>query len=81
MAGILRGLLDLFDRSGKKNEKEHILDGPHMYHVPDKPFIDKSDGEKVRENRKELKDGEWLCSECGTVNSGNFCEECGQKRP
>ena len=78
MAGFLKGL---FGGWGKKSEKEHILDGPHMYHVPDKPFIDKSDGEEVRENREEPKDGEWRCSECGTVNSGNFCEECGQKRP
>ena len=81
MAGILSGLLGLFGlgRCGGNKEKDHLLDGPDMYHVPVKPFAEQR-GEEFLEKQKELKAGEWLCPECGAVNSGRFCTECGQKR-
>ena len=25
--------------------------------------------------------GEWFCPECGTLNGGNFCMNCGTKKP
>ena len=85
MAGILSGLLSLFGLGGcvKDKEKDQLLDGPDMYHVPGQtaPFVSKPGEQELREKQKELKDGEWLCTDCGTVNSGKFCVECGQKRP
>ncbi|MBR0413443.1 MAG: hypothetical protein IJI67_00035 [Clostridia bacterium] len=27
-----------------------------------------------------LPEGQWVCAFCGTVNSGNFCTECGKQR-
>ena len=42
MAGILSGLLSLFGLGGcvKDKEKDHLLDGPDMYHVPVKPYVE-----------------------------------------
>ena len=84
MAGILSGLLGLFGlgKCGGNKGKDHLLDGPDMYHVPGQtaPFVSKPGEQELREKQKELKDGEWLCTDCGTVNSGKFCVECGQKR-
>ena len=82
MAGILSGLLGLFGLGGCK-EKDHLLDGPDMYHVPGQtaPFVSKPGEQELAEKQQELKDGEWLCTDCGTVNSGKFCVECGQNRP
>jgi len=42
MAGILSGLLGLFGlgRCGGNKEKDHLLDGPDMYHVPVKPYVE-----------------------------------------
>ena len=34
-----------------------------------------------RKDEGELKEGEWRCPECGNVNTGKFCCECGSKRP
>ena len=83
MAGILSGLLSLFGLGGcvKDKEKDHLLDGPDMYHVPVKPYVEQCGDGELAEKQKKLKAGEWLCPECGAVNSGKFCVECGQKRP
>jgi len=79
MAGVLSGLLGLFGIGGcgGNKEKDHLLDGPDMYHVPVKPYIEQCGENDLTKRQKELKDGEWLCSECGTVNKGKFCAECG----
>ena len=29
----------------------------------------------------EAPEGFWYCPECGALNDGNFCKECGRKRP
>ena len=76
MAGILSGLLGLFGLGGCK-EKDHLLDGPDMYHVPVKPYVEQRGEEEFLEKQKELKAGEWLCPGCGAVNSSKFCVECG----
>jgi len=83
MAGILSGLLSLFGLGscGGNQEKDHLLDGPDMYHVPVRPYIEQGGEEEFTKKQKELKDGEWLCPECGTVNSSKFCAECGAKKP
>ena len=80
MAGILSGLLSLFGL-GRCKEKDHLLDGPDMYHVPVKPYMEQHGEEELLEKQKTLKAGEWLCPECGAVNSGKFCAECGAKKP
>ena len=30
---------------------------------------------------RQKQPGEWFCPECGTLNSGNFCMNCGTKKP
>ncbi len=32
-------------------------------------------------NEAEPAPGEWKCPECGAVNSGKFCAECGSRKP
>ena len=83
MAGILSGLLCLFGlgKCDGNKEKDHLLDGPDMYHVPVKPYVEQCGDEELAEKQKKLKAGEWLCPECGAVNSGKFCAECGAKKP
>ena len=83
MAGILSGLLGLFGLGSctKNKEKDHLLDGPDMYYVPEKTFIEQCGEAELREKQKELKNVEWLCKGCGTVNNSKFCVECGQKCP
>ena len=61
----------------KDKEKDHLLDGPDMYHVPVKPYVEQCGEEELTEKQKTLKAGEWLCPGCGAVNSGKFCAECG----
>lgn len=29
----------------------------------------------------QLSEGEWVCPECKTINTGKYCAECGTKRP
>lgn len=82
MAGILSGLLSLFGlgRCDGNKEKDNLLDGPDMYNVPVKPYIEQHGEEALLEKQKTLKAGEWLCPGCGAVNSGKFCAECGAKK-
>lgn len=39
--------------------------------------------EKAKEEavKQEQKAGEWKCPNCGTMNTGRFCNECGTKKP
>ena len=30
---------------------------------------------------RQKQPGEWFCPECGTLNAGNFCMNCGTKKP
>ena len=41
------------------------------------PGIDITD----KKDPGELCAGEWRCPECGMINSGKYCSECGSKRP
>ena len=34
-----------------------------------------------RKDKEDLKEGEWRCPECGYINSGRYCSECGTERP
>ena len=29
----------------------------------------------------EAPEGSWFCPECGALNDGNFCKECGSRKP
>lgn len=83
LAGILSGLLSLFGlgRCDGNKEKDHLLDGSDMYYVPPKPFVEQVGEEEFRNQQDTLNAGEWLCTECGSVNSSKFCSECGAKKP
>ena len=36
-------------------------------------------GEKEVETRTDSK--EWFCPDCGAASTGNFCPQCGKKKP
>ena len=39
------------------------------------------DQRNVEENLSQAKGDNWFCPDCGNKNHGNFCVECGTKRP
>lgn len=53
---------------------------PAVPAAPAAPVAEKL-GEKGKGSAKPANDGQWVCAACGAMNAGNFCTNCGAKKP
>ena len=64
------------EKTGKRETTEQVVSNP----VVEKKEESNSETAKT-EITIEEEPIEWKCSECGTFNRNEFCEECGAKKP
>ena len=71
---VEQGVNDALDgKIGKKKEKKE---------KPEKKKADIPAEQQAQEAGEAVAASTWTCEECGkTDNAGNFCEECGAKKP